>query len=82
MTEWVQDGWYGPAAAVAEAKAALTGDPRIGGMLPLAGEAPELCDEGGTEAMFGFIASETIPLPAGLKRASSLMLTRLMGSTF
>jgi hypothetical protein len=77
---YIQQGWYGPAELVAAAKAALSG--QVQGMLPPIGEPPELTDEDGSDAMFGFVALSLLPVPEGLKRASPIMLVRMMGSSF
>lgn len=79
---WMQQGWYGPMATVAAAKEALTGDPRLGGMLPAAGEPPAAVDESGEDGMFAVATTEPIATPAGLKEARVDIVARLVGSTF
>lgn len=81
-TVWTQDGWYGPTPEVEAAKQMIESDPRVGGVLPEVGLPATLIDFDGTEAIVGFVSSEPIPVPEGLKRVNPAMLNRMLGSTF
>jgi len=87
MPDWTQHYWYGPMPA---AEAALRSfgwtapgeptqplDPRIGGMVPPPG-VPVFALDG--DAMIAIVASEALPVPAGLSADRPELGARLLGS--
>jgi hypothetical protein len=84
--EWVWQGFYGPAAAVAAAMPDLYADPRVGARVPLPeGEqtpAPLPVDADGLDGMFAVMTrrSAPVPTPKGLRAARSDMVGRMVGA--
>jgi hypothetical protein len=77
MTEWIEHRWYGPAAAVEAARAALPADTAIiGALIPPIGMALRVLDG---EAAISFAARERMTVPAGLKDDKPELLTVLHG---
>lgn len=77
MPEWCQLRWYGPAELVEAARGTLTGDPRLGGIIPPPEEALRILDG---LASLTVIATEAIPTPAGLQDDRSETVAALQGS--
>jgi hypothetical protein len=88
MTDWTLCRWHGPPAALEaalrafgwhgpaeEQRAAL--DPRIGGFIPQAGEAPRIAEG---VAYAALVAREALPLPPGLAETPAGLSTALLGS--
>ncbi len=84
--EWVWQGFYGPADAVAAAMPAIYADARVGARVPLpVGEetpAPLPVDEEGLDGMFAVMTrrSDPVPTPADLRAARSEMVGRMVGA--
>ncbi|MGG5810416.1 hypothetical protein [Falsiroseomonas sp. CW058] len=87
MSEWMMHRWHGTPAAVAAALRGLgwhgpgdppaVPDPRIGGFIPPPGEAAREFDGC---AYVAIVATEAIPLPAGLLPTGPQLSTALLGS--
>lgn len=80
--EWRRRGFFGPWLMAETRKTALVGDPRIGAMLPPAGEPPIVVDPGtGTTGMFAIWdrATDPLPVPVGLVEAAPDLVGRLVG---
>jgi hypothetical protein len=84
MTQWLQQGFIGPRAAVDAARVALAQDPRVGGMLPEAGQDPQRVVKGDdTLWAFGVAVTELLPVPAGLQEVEPPVVAGAMaGGTF
>ncbi|WP_270933443.1 hypothetical protein [Falsiroseomonas oryzae] len=88
MTDWTLCRWHGPPEAVAAALRTLGWngpedapgaaiDPRVGGFIPPAGEAPREVDG---VAYAALVAREALPLPAGLAETPAELSATLIGS--
>lgn len=88
MTDWTPCRWHGPPAAVEAALRALgwhgpgeppgsTADPRIGGVIPPAGESPLVVDG---VAYAALAAGAPLPLPDGLEETPPGLSAALIGS--
>lgn len=88
MTDWTLCRWHGPPAVLEAALRALgwhgpgeapgaTLDPRIGGFIPPAGEAPRLVEG---VAYAALVARAPIPPPPGLAETAPDLSTALLGS--
>lgn len=80
--EWVWQGFYGPKAAVAAAKAITDNDTRAGAWVPVQGDPPMPVDVGETQAMFAVMTREgaPIPTPTGLLEANPAIVGRLVNA--
>lgn len=84
--EWVWQGFYGPAAAVAAGMAVVYADPRVGVRVPLpTGDelpTPIPVDEDGLDAMFAVQTrrGDPIPTPEGCRAARGEMVGRMVGA--
>jgi hypothetical protein len=77
VTQWIEHRWYGPAATVDAARAALPADTAvIGALIPPLGVSLRVLDG---EAAISFLAREAVSLPAGLKDDKPQLLTALHG---
>lgn len=77
MTEWIEHRWYGPAAAVEVARAALPKDTAIiGALIPPIGTPLRVLDG---EAAISFAARSRITVPVGLRDDKPQLLTVLHG---
>lgn len=86
-SEWVWQGFYGPAATVAAAMPAVYADARVGARVPLhegEGEAPAPLpvDAEGLDGMFAVMTRRTapVPTPKGLRAARPAMVGRMVGA--
>lgn len=80
--EWVWQGWFGPMADAAAAKALTDQDQRAGVWVPVHGEPPAAVDLAGTMGMFAVQTrrAEPIPTPSGLMEANTAIVGRLVGA--
>lgn len=80
--EWGWQGWFGPMADAAAAKALTDQDQRAGVWVPVQGEPPAAVDVAGTIGMFAVQTrlSDSIPTPAGLMEADPAIVGRLVGA--
>jgi hypothetical protein len=87
MTEWSLCRWHGPPTALEAALRQLGWhgpgepadalDPRVGGFIPPAGEAPRDLDG---LAYATVVAKEPLPVPAGLDETGPQLSAALLGS--
>lgn len=82
QSEWVWQGFYGPKAAVAAAKAITDQDMRAGAWVPVQGDPPMLVDVGETQAMFAVMTRKVapIPKPAGVIEANPALVGRMVNA--
>lgn len=80
--EWVWQGWFGPMADAAVAKAMTDIDSRAGVWVPLPGDPPARVDLAGTMGMWAVQTrrSAPIPLPDGVMEADPAIVGRLVGA--
>lgn len=81
-SEWVWQGFFGPMAAAAAAKATTDADARVGVWVPLPGEPPQRVDKAGTTGMFAVQTRRSAPVetPAGVMEAEPAMVGRMVGA--
>lgn len=78
---WVWQGFFGPMAAAAYAKATMDADSRAGAWVPPIGAAPVPVDTAGTVGMFAVQVrpAARIACPPGLEEARPDLVGRLVG---